>query len=203
MSAPTVIGITGGIGAGKSSAVHAFVRRGAVPFSADEAVHELYARSDVQQQVQQRWGDDVIVDGAIDRSAIAAIVFHDATERAWLESLLHPLVGDAWQHFLDTQRQLADPPAVIVAEVPLLFEAGLEGRYDAIIAVTAPLTTRMSRVGERASGRTLSAQRAAVQMPEEEKVARADIVYENTGSLEDLDAFVAQVLQQLATPTRS
>lgn len=202
MPAPIVIGITGGIGAGKSSAVDAFVRRGAVAFSADAAVHELYARPDVQQQVRDRWGDDVIRDGRIDRSAIAAIVFHDPEERAWLEQLLHPLVGEAWLRFIDEQRALPAPPRVIVAEVPLLFEAGLEDRYDAIIAITAPLPTRMSRVGERASGRTLSAQRAAVQMPEEEKVARADIVFENTGSLDDLERFADDVLDrmQVASP---
>ncbi|MCW2960469.1 MAG: dephospho-CoA kinase [Thermoleophilia bacterium] len=197
-NAPILIGVTGGIGAGKSTVVEAFARRGAVPFSADTAVHELYARPAVVAAVRERWGDDMVAaDGTIDRSAIASIVFVDPEQRRWLEGLLHPLVGEAWLSFVAAQNALAHPPEFAVAEVPLLFEAGLEDRYDAIVTITAPLPTRIERAEARGSGRTLSAERAAAQMPEAEKAERADYSYVNTGSVDDLDAFAGRVLDEL------
>ncbi len=198
MPRPVLIGVTGGIGAGKSTVVDAFVHRGAVPFSADSAVHELYSDPNVVEQVRARWGDDVLDgDGNVDRSAIAAIVFTDEVERRWLEGLLHPLVGRAWLRFVEAQRGATEPPEFAVAEVPLLFEAGLEDRYDAIVTITAPLTLRIERAEARDDGKRLSAERAASQMPEEEKAERADFTFVNTGSFDDLDAFAGEVLDAL------
>lgn len=199
MTRPVLIGITGGIGAGKSTVVEAFVHRGAVSFSADAAVHELYADPEVVAAVRERWGDHVVdaSSGTVDRSAIASIVFADEQERRWLEGLLHPLVGRAWMRFVEDQRALADPPEFVVAEVPLLFEANLQDRYDAIVAITAPLQVRIERARARDDGKRHSTARAAAQMPDAEKAARADFAYENTGSLDDLDAFAGEVLGTL------
>jgi dephospho-CoA kinase len=199
MPRPVLIGVTGGIGAGKSTVVDAFVHRGAVPFSADSAVHELYSDPGVVDAVRERWGDGVIsaTDGSVDRAAIAAIVFTDEAERRWLEGLLHPLVGRAWLRFVEAQRSAESPPEFAVAEVPLLFEAGLEDRYDAIVTITAPLPLRIERAEARDDGKRLSKERAASQMPEEEKAERADFTYVNTGSFDDLDAFAGRVLDAL------
>lgn len=178
--------------------VEAFARRGAVAFSADAAVHELYALPDVIDAVRARWGDDVFAeDGSIDRRAIAAIVFTDDAERVWLEGLLHPLVGSAWEHFVEEQSQSDARPEFVVAEVPLLYEAGLEDRYDAVVAITAPHPTRMERIAQRGDGRSLPAERSAAQMRQRDKAERADFAYVNTGSLAELDAFAAEVLAQL------
>ena len=205
MPRPLLIGVTGGIGAGKSTVVDAFVHRGAVPFSADSAVHELYSDPGVIDEVRARWGDDVLAeDGTVDRSTIAAIVFTDESERRWLEGLLHPLVGRAWLRFVESLRSTDEPPEFAVAEVPLLFEAGLEDRYDAIVTITAPLPLRIERARARDDGKRLSAERAAAQMPEEEKAERADFTYVNTGSFDDLDTFAGEVLDALrarVTPT--
>ena len=193
-----LIGVTGGIGAGKSTVVDAFVHRGAVPFSADTAVHELYSDPGVIDEVRQRWGDGVLgPHGAVDRSAIARIVFNDEEQRRWLEGLLHPLVGRRWLQFVEQQRRLEPHPEFVVAEVPLLFEAGLEDRYDAIVTITAPLELRIERARARDDGKRHSAARAAAQMPEEEKALRADFTYENTGSFDALDAFAGSVLDTL------
>lgn len=200
---PLVIGVTGGIGAGKSTVVEAFARRGAVPFSADAAVHELYADPEVVTEVRDRWGGGVVGgDGVVDRSAIASIVFSDEAERTWLEGLLHPLVARAWLRFVHEQRSLPEPPQFLVAEVPLLFEAGLEERYDAIVAITAPLPTRIERAEARDGRWTYSAQRAAAQLSDEEKAARAAFPFANTGSLEELDAFAGEVLEALRARSR-
>ncbi|MCW2950488.1 MAG: dephospho-CoA kinase [Thermoleophilia bacterium] len=191
--------MTGGIGAGKSTVVEAFARRGAVPFSADAAVHALYHDPEVVAAVRERWGDQVVDDasGAVDRSAIADIVFNDEVERRWLEALLHPRVGAAWLAFADEQAALAEPPDFLVAEVPLLFEAGLQDRYDAVVVITAPHATRMERAAARGSARSLPAERAAAQMSEREKAERSDYAYVNTGSFEELDAFAHDVLAEL------
>lgn len=199
MTRPILIGVTGGIGAGKSTLVDAFKDRGAVPFSADTAVLELYSDPAVVDAVRERWGDDVVsADGAgVERGAIAQIVFTDEAERRWLEGLLHPLVGVAWRRFVEEQRALPEPPEFVVAEVPLLFEAGLEDRYDAVITVTAPLPTRIERADAREDGKSLSVERAAAQMDEAEKVSRADMSFVNTGSFAELDAFAERVVTEL------
>lgn len=193
-----MIGVTGGIGAGKSTAIEQFVKLGAVPFSADAAVHALYASGEVRDELVERWGARVLAPGdSVDRAAVATIVFADEAERRWLEGLIHPLVARDWLRFVDEQRRRDPAPEFIVAEVPLLFEAGLEDRYDAVVAVTAPLETRLVRVGERAGGQLHGAERASVQMPEAEKVARADFSYANTGSIDDLGSWAQQVLGAL------
>jgi dephospho-CoA kinase len=178
--------------------VEAFARRGAVAFSADTAVHELYALPQVIDAVRARWGDGVFTPtGEVDRGAIASIVFTDDAERSWLEGLLHPLVGVAWQHFVDEQAALPQPPEFVVAEVPLLYEAGLEERYDVIVAITAPHDVRMERIAARGDGRSLPAERSAAQMRQRDKAARADFSYVNTGSLSDLERFADDLLDEL------
>jgi dephospho-CoA kinase len=199
---PILIGVTGGIGAGKSTVVDAFVHRGAVPFSADSAVHELYSAPGVVDAVRERWGESVLgSDGSVDRGSIASIVFNDPAERRWLEALLHPMVGRRWLAFVDEQRALNKPPEFVVAEVPLLFEVGLEDRYDAIVTITAPLPLRLERARARDDGKRHSTARASAQMDEAEKAERADFTYENTGSFEDLDAFAGEVLDELRVRT--
>ena len=178
---PVAVAITGGIGAGKSEALAAFARRGIPTLSADAVVHDLLAANeDVRHAVEERFG-------SADRRAIADRVFADPDELAWLESVLHPRVRettDAWLRDVDAE--------LAVVEIPLLFETGGEGRFDKVIVVTAPAEVRSTR-SEAAVD-----EREARLLPEADKVARADFVYENSGSLEDLDRFVESVLQELA-----
>ncbi|HJV29622.1 MAG TPA: dephospho-CoA kinase [Gaiellaceae bacterium] len=182
------VAITGGIGAGKSEALRAFARHGAATASADEIVHRLYADPDVRQALVERWGEGVLSSGEVDRTRVGEIVFADRGELAWLESLLHPRVVD------EQARWRAEQTAPLaVVEVPLLYETGGEARFDAVVVITAPEETRRARtdvadVAER-QGRLLS---------DEEKAGKADFVYVNDGSLEDLDAFVRGVVQRLA-----
>jgi dephospho-CoA kinase len=186
--APLNVAITGGIGAGKSEALRAFARHGAATASADEIVHRLYADPEVQQSLVERWGDDVLSGGQVDRKRIGEIVFADRDELAWLESLLHPRVVDEQARWRSEQTA-----QLVVVEIPLLYETGGEARFDAVVVITAPEDTRRGRtdvadVSER-QGRLLS---------DEEKAERADFVYVNDGSLEELDAFVRSVVQRLA-----
>jgi dephospho-CoA kinase len=187
-----VVGLTGGIGSGKSEALEAFRRHGASTMSSDAIVRALYERPDVVRAVVERFGEGVAdANGGVDRRALAAIVFNDEDERRALEGLLLPLVSEEFACWRDAE--LAAGAALLVHEAPTLFEAGVEDRYDAIITITAPETVRRERRPEAAA-------RMAAQLPEAEKVRRSDLVYENTGSLADLDAWVAEVAAWLMAP---
>jgi dephospho-CoA kinase len=179
---PLAVAITGGIGAGKSEALAAFARHGAATISSDAVVHELYEDPEVQAALQERFGTS-------DRERVRDLAVADRDSLLWLEQLLHPRVSartDAWREELS---QLPDSPALAVNEVPLLYEAGIEGRFDAVVVITAPRELRAER-------RQLD-EREERLIPEEEKVRRADFSYVNDGSLEELDAFVAGVVSTL------
>ena len=118
-------------------------------------------------------------------------VFGDPAELLWLERLLHPLVMARTEAWLEELAGQPDPPALAVNEVPLLYETGSEGRFDAVVAITAPRGVRAERAGERLD------EREERLMPDEEKLLRADFAYVNEGSLEELDAFVAEVVRML------
>lgn len=132
-------------------------------------------------------------DGEIDRSRVAAIVFTDRSELDWLEGLLHPRVVAAQASWRDALARQPDPPAVCAVEVPLLYETGGEARFDAVVAVTAPPEVRTRRARHDDVER-----REQRLIPDEEKLARADFAYVNDGSLDELDAFVADVVATLS-----
>jgi dephospho-CoA kinase len=190
---PVTVAITGGIAAGKSTALEAFRRHGAATISSDEIVHRIYERDpDVREAVRARFGDGVIApDGSVDRAAVAARVFADPNELRWLEALLHPKVAQEYTAWRTELEQSTDPPRVIVTEIPLLYETGGERRFDKVVVITAPPEVREARRGP-------TAEREARLLPDEEKLRRADFAYENTGSPEDLDRFVAGVVEELS-----
>ena len=190
---PIAVAVTGGIGAGKSEALRAFERHGAATASSDAIVHRLLRDDDeVRAALRERWGERVVGRDGADRGAIAEIVFSNREELAWLEGLLHPRVVREYAAWRDGLAAAADPPDVLAVEIPLLYETGGERRFDAVVVVTAPPDLRAARSGARGDARE---QRL---IADEEKVARADFAYVNDGSLEELDAFVAEVLAQLA-----
>lgn len=186
MRRPLTVAVTGGIAAGKSEALRAFARHGAAVESSDEVVHRLYREDEgLRDALRARWGERVFRDGEPDRAAIGEIVFADRDELAWLETELHPRVRAAVSDWL--ARQTAD---VAVVEIPLLYETDGASRFDRVVVVTAPAELR----DERRGGVADREQRLAA---EDEKVRRADFAYVNDGSLEDLDAFVSRVLEEL------
>jgi dephospho-CoA kinase len=183
------------LGAGKSTALAALERLGAATVSTDAVVHELYADDDVRAAVIARWGAEVAPDGTVDRSAVARRVFAAPEERAWLEGLLWPKVGQrvaAWRE--DVERS-QPPPRAAVVETPLLFEAGLERGYDATIAVIADEEVRTARAAAR--GHEAVDERSARQLSQEEKAARATYVVANSGTVDELERGLAGVLDEL------
>jgi dephospho-CoA kinase len=151
----------------------------------------------VQAAVRERWGDSMFgSDGAVDRDQVANVVFTDRRELEWLESLLHPRVVATYLRWREQLAELPDPPAVCVTEVPLLYEVGGEERFDAVVVVTASPEVRISR------RMTPMQDREQRLIPDGDKVARADFAFVNDGSLEELDAFVADVIDKLSSEAR-
>jgi dephospho-CoA kinase len=185
--------VTGGIGAGKSEALRAFARHGAAVLSSDVVVHRLLrADRDVKAAVRERFGERVLgADGEIDRARVAEVVFADPDELRWLENLLHPRVIGAYDEWRNALAEQEEPPAILVVEVPLLYETGAERLFDAVVALTAPREVRAARLSRSVADREQRLQ------PDEEKLARADFAYVNDGTLADLDAFVARVIVEL------
>ena len=194
MTKPVAVAITGGIGAGKSEALQAFARHGAATVSSDEIVHHLLRRDDVRETVVGRMGNGVLSpEGEIDRGALATVVFNDRQALAWLEELLHPLVSLEYLEWRERLGELPNPPRVCVTEVPLLYETGGDARFDKVVVITAPTKLR------RARSIVATEDRESRLLPDREKVERADFAFKNTGSLEELDEFVASVMHELVS----
>lgn len=178
--------MTGGIGAGKSEALKSFARHGAATLSSDEIVHRLIASdTDVRRALEERFG-------TTDRSEIASIVFESPEALAWLEGLLHPRVRQDYVDWMEGLAATPEGPPLAVVEIPLLYETGSENRFDAVVVISAPDELRAARTRVRPDSR------GNRLIPDEEKVRRARYAYVNDGSVEELDAFVAGVVRDLA-----
>jgi dephospho-CoA kinase len=194
---PPLVGLTGGMGAGKSTALAALEQLGAQTLSTDAVVHELYGDERVRDAVVARWGQEVAPGGVVDRSAVAARAFAgDERERRWLEGVLWPLVGERIAAWLEQVRASRPTPRAAIVEVPLLFEAGMQSGFDATIAVIAEEPTRRRRADGR--GHALADERAARQLSQTQKAQLATFVVHNDGSIEDLRRELAAVLAKLS-----
>lgn len=180
------MGLTGGIGAGKSTALALFAELGAVAVSADQIVHSLYARPEFIKELAGRFGADILDErGVVDRRRLAARIKADPEGRRWLEELTHPLVER------EIERVIHSVPAgtVVVAEVPLLFESGFESLFDLLITVEAARENRVVRSAERFDPEVF-AEFERLQATSEQRIAGSDLVFYNDGSVEHMRAFV-------------
>lgn len=190
------VGLTGGMGAGKSTALAELERLGAAVLSTDAVVHELYAGQALREALVARWGEEILAPaGAVDRTAVAERVFAAAEDRAWLEGVLWPLVGERVSEWLTEVRARRPPPRAAVVEVPLLFEAKMEGVYDATVAVIADEHVRRERSASRGHAREDA--RAARQLSQEEKAKRATFAIRNDGNERELAAQLSAMLDKL------
>ena len=171
---------------------------GAATLSTDAVVHELYADPEVRDAVVARWGPEVAPDGVVDRAAVARHAFAAAEERAWLEQLLWPRVGARVAAWREQQAARNPPPQALVVETPLLFEAGLDGMYDATLVIVADERVRAARAAAR--GHAQVDERNARQLTQDEKAARADHVVRNDRDLGALEQELSRVLEKLNRP---
>jgi len=195
-----LVGLTGAIASGKSTALFLFGEMGAAVLSTDALVAEMLATdTGVQRQLADRWGEHVIgSDGRTDRSAVAKIVFNDPAELEWLEKVTHPVVR---QRVAEWRDSLGDDVELAVVEVPLLFEGDMHRMFDVTVTVTASDEERRRRIENRRLVQV--EEREARQLSPEEKAARADFVLENPGELDRFTQAVADLWPQISARARN
>jgi dephospho-CoA kinase len=194
------VGLTGGLGAGKSTALEIAAELGAATLSTDTVVHELLAKPAVRDLVVQRLGPEVAPEGEIDRGAVARRVFEQPEDRDWLERMLWPRVGRRLSEWRTWVEATDEPPAVAVVETPLLFEAGMEDFYDFTIAVIADEEVRAERAGAR--GHQAVAERSGRQLSQEEKSQRATFTVRNDGTRDELKSELSTILATIGADSQ-
>jgi dephospho-CoA kinase len=186
------VGLTGGIGAGKSTALGFLGACGALTLSADEEVHRLYQREHVVRALAERFGSGVLaLGGQVDRRALAAAVRGKREELAWLEALMHPLVGEEIERFISE----APAGSVVVCEVPLLFEAHMRGLFDLVVSIEAGADARRER-SVHAFPPEQFGELEALQASSERRVAGSDMSYFNDADAEALRSFAGEVYER-------
>jgi dephospho-CoA kinase len=195
MAGVPFVGLTGGLGAGKSEALRALGDLGAATLSTDAVVHELLSGDELREIVVARLGPEVARDGRLDRALIAERVFGDEEARTWLEGELWPRVGQRVAEWRQEVEALDPAPRAAVVEVPLLFESKMEAVFDATIAVVADESVREERAAAR--GHAAVAERTGRQLSQTEKAQRADFEVRNDGTLDALRETLSRVLARL------
>jgi len=192
------LGLTGGIGSGKSAVASRLADRGAVVIDADLLAREVVAPgTEGLAAVVAAFGPQTLApDGSLDRAALGDLVFADPAERRRLEAITHPRIGARTADLAAAAERAGT--AVLVHDVPLLVEAGLAPAYDVVVVVEAPLAARLDRLAARGLAVEEAGRRIAAQATDEQRRAVADHVLDNSGSLADLDALVARLWLHIA-----
>ena len=192
------ISIIGGIGSGKSTASALFRQLGAAVIDADDIGHQTLLLPSVKGSVRKRWGSAVFgADDEIDRRKLAAVVFADEKELAYLKSLTHPLITEEVHRQWTEHEQNGIPLCLL--DVPLLLESGWDSHVDLIIFISAPAKTRWNRVKSRGWSEIEWQQREATQFSVKEKSRRADVVLDNSGDAEHLRKQIETLAHKLIT----
>ncbi|TMK32202.1 MAG: dephospho-CoA kinase [Actinobacteria bacterium] len=194
-----LVGLTGGIGSGKSTVARMLEKRGAVVFDADVLARQAVAPGTPGfEKVVERFGPNVLAPGGgLDREALASIVFSDPAARRDLEGIVHPEVR---RMFAEGCEEYRDSDRVVVFSAPLLVETGMHTAFDLLIVVSAPVATQIERLmRDRGMAERDVQARIDAQLPLEAKAEAADVLVDNEGTLEDLEAQVERVWRNLVT----
>ena len=198
-----LVGLTGGIGSGKSTVARMLEKRGAIVFDADVLARQAVAPGTPGfEKVVERFGPNVLAPGGgLDREALASIGFADPAARRDLEGIVHPEVR---RMFAEGCQEYRDSDQVVVFSAPLLVETGMHTAFDLLIVVSAPVATQIERLmRERAMPERAVQARIEAQLPLEAKAEVADVLVDNEGTLEDLEAQVDRLWRDLETRARS
>lgn len=198
-----LVGLTGGIGSGKSTVARMLEKRDAIVFDADVLARQAVAPGTPGfEKVVERFGPNVLAPGGgLDREALASIVFADPAARRDLEGIVHPEVR---RMFAEGCEEYRDSDRVVVFSAPLLVETGMHTAFDLLIVVSAPVATQIERLmRERAMPERAVQARIDAQLPLEAKAEVADVLVDNEGTLEDLEAQVDRLWRDLETRARS
>lgn len=195
------LGLTGGIGSGKSTVSGLLVQRGAVLLDADAIVRDLQRPgTPVFLLMVERWGEAIIsADGGLDRQAVADLVFSDAEELAALNSIVHPAVGDEMTRL---RNELSATDSTVVLDIPLLVESGHEGLDKVVVVDVEPEVALKRLVTHRGFSAADARERISRQVSRQERLARADWVVDNSGTMDELVAEVDQLWKWIGTLER-
>ena len=189
-----ILGLTGGMGGGKSTAARFFEEAGFRRIDSDRIVREeLLVDPDVISKIAERFPDAVNAANEVQRPELARHVFGNDQDRVWLEELLHPLVFERWRVLL-----AGEPGARWIVETPLLFEKGLENWFDYTVCVSTSSANQFARLIERGIPQSLAGQRISKQLPLAQKLEKADFVLSNDGTLESLRLQVNHLAARLS-----
>jgi len=188
------IGLTGGIGAGKSTVSAFFAKNGAKIISSDTIAQELLDRPDIQAQLLEIFGSEVVKESKVDRKYLSEEVFLEPLLRLKLEAIIHPEVRKR----VIEEFRITPEGEIAINEVPLLFEVGLDSHYDLIISVISDKEKRIQRTTQRGLSRADTVARMSAQVEDDERIAKSDIVIENDGDLLELEQRVKEVWRQIS-----
>ena len=197
------VGLTGNIASGKSTVARVWRDVGARVIDADElARRAVEPGSPALDSIVARWGRDVLDDrGGLDRAAMRERVFNDPAARAALEAIIHPRVSELRDEELRVAAEAGE--TLVVADIPLLFEVGMQSEFDLVVLVHAPADLRLERIVRDRGLEPAQAERIiAAQMPSERKRPLADIVIDNTGTIEDLRTAARATWDELSRRAR-
>ncbi len=192
-----LVGLTGGIGSGKSTVAEMLEKRGAVVFDADMLARQAMAPGTAGfDRVVERFGPHILAPGGdIDREALSSIVFADPAARRDLEAIVHP---EVLRMFAERCEEYQGTDRIVVFSAPLLVETGMQTEFDVLIVVSAPVDAQVERLmRERGMSEAAVHARMAAQLPLEAKAEAADVIVDNEGSLDELDGQVDRVWQKL------
>lgn len=189
------VGLTGGIGAGKSTVADLFAQRGAVVIRADELARQVIEKSTSGfNQVVSRFGENILdTNGEIDRAKLAAIVFNDQESLTVLENIIHPLVREKSNQIMNEQT----PETIIVNEIPLLLEKGMQPLFDFLVIVISSEKNRLARLINSGFTQEQVLARMSKQVDDETRRASADFLIVNDGNLDQLEVDVDKIWQTL------
>jgi dephospho-CoA kinase len=199
------VGLTGGIATGKSTVVRMLVKKGARVIDHDALVHTLQEPGrPVWNRIVEAFGREILdAGGRIDRKTLGVLVFGDEGRRKALEGIVHPAVLEEAQRERDRIGR-KDERAIVLSDIPLLLEVGMQGLFDLILLVYAPPEVQIARVMKRNNmTRDEAVARLEAQMPIDEKLKRADVVIRNDGTLKELQQRVDEVWQELLSRERA
>jgi len=180
-----IIGLTGNYGMGKSTVARMFRELGAIVIDTDDIVRELLKDVSVIAEIKSAFGDEIMLDGSVNKKMLADAVFGRSDFRISLENILHPKVFDKINEFVRNSELMTHNPKLFVVEAPVIFERGYQNRFDRIITVFTSVEVAISRLGEKGISEEDARKRLNSQFPIEMKISKADYTIDNSKDLED------------------
>jgi len=195
------VGLTGNYGMGKSTVAEIFYKLGAYVINTDKIVEELLETKEIIEEIKRLFGEEVIVDGKVNKKYISKIVFDNPLMRIYLENILHPRVFEKVEDLIDKIPKRGEP-LIVVVEAPIIFERGYQNKFDIIITVYTPEKIAIERLKKKGISEEEAFRRLKCQFPIEMKKSKSDYIIDNSGGIEETTVQVEAIFQKLLTLER-